>query len=346
MDISLFDYHLPKDSIAHKPVTPRDACKFLVYHRNTKNSEDRQFKDLVSVLNAGDVLVLNNTRVIPSRVFGYKETGGAIEVLLVHKIEGKRWKALIRGKARPKSPVFFHKSKLVITPVEKVHDAWIVKVNLPEEQLKKELNIIGSAPLPPYITSQNKEKKIRSDYQTVFSHTDGSVAAPTAGLHFTQRLLDRLRKKGIRIEYVTLHVGLGTFNPVRTNDIREHTMHEEFVYVPRRTMQRLVKAKRMGSRLVAVGTTSVRVLEGVVAHQLDKPLRNVTSYKGDVNIFIYPGYNFRVLDGLITNFHLPKSSLIMLVSALMGREECLCLYKYAIKNDYRFYSFGDAMMIL
>lgn len=346
MDIELFNYDLPNELIAHKPAEPRDACKFLVYDRKQASISHDIFYNILKYLQEGDVLVLNNTRVLPYRLFGNKSTGGKVEVLFVHHLERNKWKALIRGKVKEGSKIDIDDSTLNITVGRRILDAWEVSINVSLTEFKNILERVGQAPLPPYISAQKSEKKIRSDYQTVYSHVDGSVAAPTAGLHFTDSLLERIQAKGVQIEYVTLHVGLGTFSPIRTNDITKHEMHEEHVHVRRSTMQRLVRAHKEGRRIIAVGTTSVRVLEGVVPMQLDRPLQNVTSYYGDVNIFIYPGYTFKVVQGLITNFHLPKSSLIMLVSALMGRDECLRVYNEAVANKYAFYSFGDAMMIL
>jgi S-adenosylmethionine:tRNA ribosyltransferase-isomerase len=351
MDISLFDFHLPEDRIAHAPAEPRDACKLLVYNRVQQSIDDVIFRDIINYLESGDVLVINNTKVIPSRLYGFKkETGGKLEVFLVREIERGIWKAMVRGKITPETVIAFESSSLEAVAHQKLDDIWLLRLNMTGAALYDELDRIGKAPLPPYIHSEQNEAEVREEYQTVYSQHEGSVAAPTAGLHFTDELLEQLNKKGVQIECVTLHVGLGTFAPVRVDNIQEHTMHEEFALVDAATLQRLAQAQSENRRIIAVGTTSVRVLETIVAEQLaahaHNPEYEFEDFAGDVNAFIYPGYEFKVVKGLITNFHLPKSTLLMLVSALMGREEILRVYQHAIEQKYRFYSFGDAMLII
>lgn len=347
MDISLFDYNLPDDLIAHEPADPRDSCRLLVYKKDSCQIDDKIFLDIVDYFKEGDVLVLNNTKVIPSRLLGYKkDTGGKLEVFLLKEVQTQVWEAMIRGKVQNSTEILFDNTDLVIKPQEKHNDIWYVQVNKNRSELFSILDTVGRAPLPPYIHSSEDEDAVREKYQTVYSKFEGSVAAPTAGLHFTDRLLDELKQKGVCIVYVTLHVGLGTFAPVRTENILEHTMHAEYTEVSADVMKCIIQAKQEQRRVIAVGTTSVRVLESVVAKQLGKGLEEIEGFNGDVNIYIYPGFEFKIVDGLITNFHLPKSTLLMLVSALMGRDECLRAYRHAVETKYRFYSFGDAMFII
>lgn len=346
MDISLFDYNLPDELIAHEPAEPRDSCRLLAYSKEDQKIDDKIFRDIIEYFNEGDVLVLNNTKVIPSRLFGTKkETGGKLEVFLLKEVQTNIWEAMIRGKVTTETEIIFDGSDLIVQPHKKHDDIWHVRVNKNRQELFNILEIIGKAPLPPYIHSEEDEDAVRDKYQTVYSKFEGSVAAPTAGLHFTDELLASLKNKGVQIEYVTLHVGLGTFAPVRTDNILEHTMHAEYADVQGDVMQRIIRAKRNGQRVIAVGTTSVRVLESLVAEQLDKNVEDIVDFKGDINIFIYPGFDFKIIDGLITNFHLPKSTLLMLVSALVGQQQVQDIYKHAVDKKYKFYSFGDAMFI-
>lgn len=345
MDISFFDYNLPKSCIAHTPASPRDACKLLLYDKKNASITDTIFYDIENYLKPGDVLVLNDTRVIPARLLGKKDTGGNVEVFLIKELFPNNWHVLIRGSVRVGTSISFEKSFLRAT-VSSRSDSYseVIFTCFGFDDCKSEIYRIGRMPLPPYIISDSDQSSLRDEYQTVYSVHDGSVAAPTAGLHFTNELLSRLQKKGVILEYVTLHVGLGTFNPVRTQIITDHVMHPEYVVVDADVSDRLCIAKKNGQRIIAVGTTCVRVLESVVSSFYNGE-KKYYSFAGEINMFIYPGYEFGFIDGLITNFHLPKSTLLMLVSAFMGRENCLAAYKHAIEHSYRFYSFGDAMFI-
>lgn len=348
MKLSLFDYVLPQGAIANEPTSPRDASKFLIYDRSTAEIEDRNFYNLDEYLGAGDVLVLNDTRVMAARLFACKEkTGVRVEIFFLKPCGSNAWDVLIRGRVRVGERLIFPGEVLVCELVANMDSSRIVSVNLSFEQMNELIDRIGVTPIPPYINTQCSESVLRDRYQTVYSRTRGSVAAPTAGLHFTPELLSRLEGRGVRIEYITLHVGIGTFGSVRsTDDIRNHQMHPERVNVSSDVMRRLIEARRSGSRIIAVGTTVTRVLEGIVAHGLVDSKFMEYDFDGEVSSYIYPGYEFRMVDALITNFHLPKSTLLMLVCAFMGRETCLSTYEYAIKNSYRFYSFGDAMFIV
>jgi S-adenosylmethionine:tRNA ribosyltransferase-isomerase len=347
MQLSEFDFTLPEELIAHEPSEPRDACKFLVYNRETQAIEDKIFRDIIDYLEEGDVLVLNDSKVIPSRTFGKKkETGGALEVFFLEEVRAGVWKVMIRGKVSEGLAIVFEGSDLEAVVLEKNDEFVLVEVNKSKAEVIAELDVIGKAPLPPYITNNSDESEIRQKYQTVYSKEEGSVAAPTAGLHFTQELLQKIANKGVHIVYVTLHVGLGTFAPVRVDDIREHTMHAEYAMITANALESIKSAKDEGRRVMAVGTTSVRVLETVVADILAGRVDAKDGFGGWVNAFIYPGYEFQVVDGLVTNFHLPKSTLMMLISALAGRDEIMRVYEHAIEQKYKFYSFGDGMMIL
>lgn len=332
--LSDFDYHLPKKLIAHYPVTPRDHARLLVVHRGNNKQEHRRFDDISEHLTAGDVLVINNSKVIPARFHGTKETGGKIEIFLLTKTKPKTWEAMIRGSVKSGSIISINK-KINATLIEKgtVSGLWIVKFNVDDATLFK----AGETPLPPYIDSTAPMQ----EYQTVYAKDAGSVAAPTAGLHFTKKLLAQLKKKGVIIVEITLHVGLGTFQPVKTENITEHQMHHELASITTKAAQQINRAKRDGKRIIACGTTSVRTLETFATKG-----GTVKAGKQWTNIFIYPGYTFKIVDGIITNFHLPKSSLIMLVSAFLGYERTMRVYKLAINKKYRFYSFGDAMLLL
>ncbi len=355
MDLKLFDYHLPNELIAQRPAKPRDSARLLVVEpskigacrrlsKKKENFIDDCFYNLDKYLDKGDVLVFNNSKVLPARLPMQKETGGKVEVFLLNDLGGGKWEVLIGGKAKEnyQLSVVSHKSSLdfkcqILNRLP--NGNWVVKFNLKGKKFRQFLEEVGETPLPPYIKTKDS-KQIRRAYQTVYAKREGSVAAPTAGLHFTKRLLNKLEKKGVKFEFVTLHVGLGTFQPVKTNKIEEHQMHAEYVILDKKAAERLNNYKRQGRKIIAVGTTSCRVLEAMS----DKRGRLRAGNKW-VDIFIYPGYKFKFVDGLITNFHLPKSTLLMLVSALAGRRFILRAYKYAIKKKYRFYSFGDGMMI-
>lgn len=351
MKLSQFDYHLPKELIAQKPVRPRDSSRLLVYNRKTNKIIHDYFYNLGRYLKPSDVLVLNNSKVFPARLWGRKETGGKIEVLLLKKVKDRLWEVLIGDKGRGIGlEIKFAKGLSCQITKKLPAGVWQVKFNFGGKKFESIINKIGVAPTPPYIKQgvlgDNKgyQGLLREQYQTVYAKKVGSVAAPTAGFHFTKKLINKLKKQGIQFEYVTLHVGYGTFQPVKVEEIEKHKMHPEYVEVYRNTNKRLVEAKKQGRRIMAVGTTSVRVLESV--YGLRTTDYSPPGFRGWVNTFIYPGYCFKFVDAMITNFHLPKSTLLMLVSAFVGRKNILKIYKQAIKKKYRFYSFGDAMLIL
>lgn len=349
MLVSDFGYHLPKNLIAQKPIKPRDQSRLLVLNRQGKKISHHHFFELGQFLKRGDVLVLNNTKVFPARLIGRKVTGGKIEVFLLKRINGQIWECLLGGHGRgEKLKINFNKNLKgeIINPVREINfsngvkkpsdGVWQIKFNCGGKKLEKIINQIGQTPTPPYIkTPANK-----NDYQTIYAKKTGSVAAPTAGFHFTKKLINQLKKQGIQFEFVTLQVGYGTFQPIKVKKIEEHKMHPELAILDCQTAEKLNQAKKQGRRVIAVGTTTVRVLESFA----DKNGRLKAGRK-DTNIFIYPGYKFRFIDALITNFHLPQSTLLMLVSALVGRKLILKTYQTAVRKKYRFYSFGDAMMI-
>ena len=358
MKLALFDYYLPKNLIAQKPARPRDHSRLMVVDRQTKRISHRHFFDLPEYLHKGDVLVLNNTKVFPARLWAKKEkTGGKIEVLLLKQIRNSVWEGLIGGKIRKEGMILQFGHGLDGAVIKKMADGiWQIKFNKRTKEFWRIINQIGEAPTPPYIKLKTKSSKtkvlVKENYQTVFANKIGSVAAPTAGLHFTKKLLKQLKKQGVQIEYITLHVGFGTFQPVKEKDIEKHQMHPEWVEVGREGIDRLKKAKEEGRRIIAVGTTSVRVLETLfrngkrnTKHEMLNTKYKKRNFRGWANTFIYPGYQFQFIDAMITNFHLPKSTLLMLVSAWASRKFILDCYKKAIRKKYRFYSFGDAMLI-
>lgn len=335
MKTSDFNYHLPESSIAQIPVEPRDSSRLLVLHRQTGEVEHKIFRNIRDYLKPGDLLVLNQTRVIPARIFARKETGGKVELLLLRKRDELTWEALVGGKG-------LRVGKSV--RVEDGPQAEILEILEGSERLirfsepiEPYFPMIGNIPLPPYIHEKLTDPE---RYQTVFSKEVGSAAAPTAGLHFTSQLLDEIQALGVRVAYVTLHVGLDTFAPVNEDDPEEHKIHSEWCQLSQPTADLINKTKRNGGRVIAVGTTSVRTLESASEQTV------VKAFTGPTTLFILPGYKFNVVDVMITNFHLPKSTLIMLVSAFAGRKKVLETYELAIKEGYRFYSFGDAMLIL
>jgi len=350
MKLSDFDYYLPKNLIAQQPVTPRDSSRLFVLNRQTGEMKHEKFYDIHKYLKSGDVLVLNNSKVIPARLVGQKKTGGKIEIFLLREIKPGIWEALLDRKVVIGDPVSFgdnFKAEVIKLPTAK--QRWLVKFDYQGQEFDNLLNKYGSVPIPPYIKSEESESdKIKKQYQTIYVSDDkkGSVAAPTAGFHFMDELITRLEKKGVQFEYVTLHVGLGTFEPVRCENIEEHQMHAEYVEVDAKTLGRLKKAKKSGRRLVTVGTTSTRVLESIFSDDEGDIVEPKGAYHGWVNIFIYPGYQFKAVSAMITNFHLPKSTLLMLVSALAGKDLIKKAYQEAVSKEYRFYSFGDAMLII
>jgi S-adenosylmethionine:tRNA ribosyltransferase-isomerase len=348
-----FDYTLPESSIAQTPVEPRDASRLLVLHRDTGAIEHPIFRDIGDYLNPGDLLVLNQTRVIPARIFARKETGGRVELLLLRRRDELTWEALVGGKGlRVGKKLFLESDDSSRRDKEKstsgdvgVQAEIIELLNGSErlirfsEPIEPYFSKVGNVPLPPYIHEKLSDPE---RYQTVYAREPGSAAAPTAGLHFTPRLLEELQGKGIKITYVTLHVGLDTFAPVTEDNPEEHVIHTEWCELPQETADLINQTKEAGGRVVAVGTTSVRTLESAA-----KVGRNaILPYAGPTSLFILPGHEFKVVDVMITNFHLPKSTLLMLVSAFAGRETILETYRIAIQEGYRFYSFGDAMLIL
>ena len=335
-----FAFDLPKELIAQHPLERRDSSRLLCLDRETGEICHRHFSDLPELLRPGDVLVMNDSRVMPSRLLGHKEgTGGAVELLLLNQKENGLWETLVKpGKrAKPGTRVVFGEGLLRGEIVDNVNEGnRLVRFFFEGDSIFPVLEQIGQMPLPPYITEKLKDGE---RYQTVYSREVGSAAAPTAGLHFTPELLETLRGKGIETGFVTLHVGLGTFRPVKVDDITEHHMHSEFYTIPEETARMVTKAKEEGRRVIAVGTTSCRTLESAWQDG------GLPVCSGDTSIFIYPGYRFRVLDGLITNFHLPESTLIMLVSAFAGYEHTMNAYREAVREQYRFFSFGDSMFI-
>lgn len=332
-------YDLPEELIAQTPAQPRDSSRLLVYDRATGETQDRIFRGVTQFLRAGDVLVVNNTKVLPARMFAYTENGGKVEVLLLRRLDIDRWEVLVKPgkKARPGTDLVVSEELSLTVEDRTPTGERIVKFRF-DGVFEDILSRVGTMPLPPYIHEKLKDQ---SRYQTVYCKTDGSAAAPTAGLHFTEELMRKIREMGVEIAEVLLHVGLGTFRPVKEEDLTHHVMHGEYYKVDERAAQIVNAAKREGRRVIAVGTTSVRTLETVAD---EKGMLRPCS--GDTSIFIYPPYKFKCVDALITNFHLPESTLIMLVSALMGREQCLSVYRQAVEKKYRFFSFGDAMLIL
>ncbi len=341
MKTSDFYYELPKELIAQTPVEPRDSSRLLVLDRRDGSVEHRHFYDIIDYLREGDLIVANDSRVLPARIFGVKDgTGARVEFLLLKQISGNRWETLCKpGKKAREGASFTFGDGLLRAEVAEVREDGNRVVDFDcDESFFATLDKIGQMPLPPYITAELQDKE---RYQTVYSHELGSAAAPTAGLHFTEELMDRIRQKGVKIAYVTLHVGLGTFRPVKVDDVTRHKMHSEHYEIPAETARLINETKQNGGRVIAVGTTSCRTLESVATQY-----GAVKPCEGYTDIFIYPGYPFKVLDGLVTNFHLPESTLIMLVSAFAGYDNVMNAYKIAVEERYRFFSFGDAMIII
>ena len=336
MKLEEFDYYLPEELIAQVPISKRDESRLMVLDRENKTIEHKTFKDIIDYLKPGDCLVRNNTKVIPARLYGKKDTGANVEFLLLNQIEGDIWESIVRpgNKLKPGTNVIFGDGILKATVLD-IMDGGTRKVKFEYEGIFNEiLDKIGLMPLPPYIHETLKEK---DRYQTVYAKYNGSAAAPTAGLHFTPELLQKIEEKGIKIANVTLHVGIGTFRPVKEENIEDHEMHTEHFYIKQEDADKINETKKNGGRIIAVGTTSCRVLETIASAETGF----VEPTEGDTGIYIYPGYKFKCIDGLITNFHLPKSTLLMLVSALAGREFVLDAYKKAVEEKYRFFSFGD-----
>lgn len=340
MLVKEFSFELPEQLIASEPLAERSASRLLVMDRQSGDLQHHIFKDILQLLNPGDLLVFNNTRVIPARLFGEKSSGGKVEVLVERLLEGQRFLAHIRASKAPKpgTELLLENSARVI--MQQRHDTLFELELLGDEPVLAMLERLGHMPLPPYIARPDTEED-KARYQTVYNEKPGAVAAPTAGLHFDQSLLDQLKAKGVEFGFVTLHVGAGTFQPVRVDSVLEHKMHAEYIEVEQPVVDAIAACKARGNKVVAVGTTSVRSLESA-AQQHGGVLK---PYHGDTQIFIYPGYQFQVIDALITNFHLPESTLIMLVSAFSQKEHVMRAYQTAITEGYRFYSYGDAMFI-
>ena len=341
MNVEEFDYDLPESLIAQTPLKDRDQSRLLVLGRNSGNIEHKHFKDVINYLETGDTLVLNDTRVMPARLFGLKEeTGAKVEMLMLTRIENNDWEVLLKPAKRIKvgNKLSFGEGKIIAECIEELDQGGRIMRLHYEGILEERLNELGEMPLPPYI----KERLDDPDrYQTVYAKESGSAAAPTAGLHFTDELLDEIRAKGINIAFITLHVGLGTFRPVSVEDINDHEMHSEYYQMTQETANLLNQTKNEGHRIISVGTTSTRTLETI-----RRDYNEFVAVSGWTDIFIYPGFTYKAIDGLITNFHLPKSTLVMLVSAFSSRENILNAYKEAVKLEYRFFSFGDAMLII
>lgn len=337
-NLNTYDYELPEELIAQTPIEPRDSSRMLVYNRGSDNIEHKHFYDISDYLKAGDVLVINNTRVIPARLFGYKETGAKLEVLLLKRHNLKVWECLMKPAKRlhvGEELVFNEELKCKLLEIMPDGNRKIEFIY--NGVLEDILSRVGQMPLPPYIREKLKDQE---RYQTVYNKVAGSAAAPTAGLHFTSELIQKLKDKGVIFAEVTLDVGLGTFRPCKEEDITKHDMHTEHYTISQQTCDIINQAKAEGRRVIAVGTTSVRTLESVARH--GTPLKAISE---DTSIFIYPPYEFKVVDAMITNFHLPKSTLIMLVSAFAGLENTKIIYNTAVEESYRFFSFGDSMFI-
>ncbi len=334
-----FDYDLPKELIAQTPLKKRDSSRMMVLDKNTGETEDKVFTDLIDYINSGDTLVLNDTKVIPARLIGHKpDTGAVIEVLMLKDLGNDEWECLTKPAKRIKAGTVVKFSEDLSCKCTYVGENGIRKYKFIYNGILLEiLDKLGEMPLPPYITEKLTEK---DRYQTVYAKNPGSAAAPTAGLHFTSEVINKLKGKKINIAYVTLHVGLGTFRPVSVEDVTKHDMHEEYYEMSKEVANLLNKTRDNGKRIIAVGTTSTRVLETIADET-----GHFKSQSGNTNIFIYPGYKFKGIDALLTNFHLPKSTLIMLISALAGKENVLKAYKEAVDKNYRFFSFGDCMLI-
>ncbi|MCD6471085.1 tRNA preQ1(34) S-adenosylmethionine ribosyltransferase-isomerase QueA [bacterium] len=335
MKLSDFDYNLPKQLIAQKPVRPRDHSRLMILSRKNKTIRHDYFYNLGKYLKRKDILVINDSKVIPAKLFGKKQTGGKTEILLLKRIKNNTWEALVKkGK---ENQIIKINSKFKAEVLKKIEPGiWKIKFNFTSKKLEQAISRFGKAPTPPYIKRLSNLK----EYQTIYAKRKGSIAAPTAGFHFTKNLISKLKKQDIKFYSVTLHVGLGTFQPVRTEIIEKHKMHSELAEVKKEIAKKLNQAKKNNQRIIAVGTTTVRTLETFTSNKILKPGIKYT------NLFIYPGYKFKFVDAMITNFHLPKSTLLMLVCAFASRKLIFKAYKEAIKKKYRFYSFGDAMLII
>jgi S-adenosylmethionine:tRNA ribosyltransferase-isomerase len=342
MKVDIFDFHLPEELIAQTPLLDRSDSRLMVLDKQTGDLKHEKFKAIKDYLKPGDCLVLNDTKVLPARLHGVKkDTGANIEILLLKQLEGDKWETLVKPAKRVKEGTELEFGEGVLKAIctgEAEHGGRVLEFSY-EGIFYEILDSLGEMPLPPYIKEQLDDK---DRYQTVYAKERGSAAAPTAGLHFTEELLDEIKELGVKVAFITLHVGLGTFRPVSVDDIAEHDMHSEFYIVSEETARTLNETRESGGRIITVGTTSTRTLETVASSNNGK----FNASSGWTDIFIYPGYEFKAIDGMVTNFHLPKSTLIMLVSALAGRENVLRAYETAVQERYRFFSFGDAMLII
>ncbi|GAX62079.1 S-adenosylmethionine:tRNA-ribosyltransferase-isomerase [Candidatus Scalindua japonica] len=342
---SNYDYDLPKNLIAQYPITKRDESRLLVLHKKSSRIEHRKFHEIIEYLNCGDVLVLNDTKVSPARIHGTRTTGGKVEGLIIKELEENTWEVLLQSNHRLKENEVLNFDNGVKGQIlwRNETGSWIIRSE-DREKFIKMIESSGRMPLPPYIKrdSNNKSHGIHDEerYQTIYAKTTGAIAAPTAGLHFTSKLLEEITCKGINIVYITLHVGLGTFKPIHKEDFRQHTIHKEFYNIPEEAIDTINKAKSHGKRIIATGTTTCRALETIAKNQ------TTGKNSGWTNLFIYPPYKFKLTDSLITNFHLQRSTLLLLVSAFAGRENIATSYEEAISHSYRFYSYGDCMLIL
>ena len=345
MNINEFDYHLPEELIAQKPADKRDFSRLLVVHRDTGKIEHKHFYDVLDYLNPGDCLVMNNSKVLPARLFGTKaETGAKVEFLLIKRLHGDVWESMVKPGKRLKpgdSVIFSDDFKADI--IDYGEDGTRIVEFKYNGIFMERLEELGKMPLPPYIERES-ELSDKDRYQTVYCKEEGSVAAPTAGLHFTEELLEKAKEKGVKLAYVTLHVGIGTFRPVKCENIEDHQMHFEEYEITQENADIINETKAAGGRVISVGTTSTRTMESAAVMKDGKYVMEAGA--GSTGIFIYPGYEFKIIDSLITNFHLPKSTLLMLISALYNREDILKVYETAVKEEYRFFSYGDAMIII
>ena len=342
-NLDTYDYYLPEQLIAKYPAEKRSQSRLLAINKENGDLKDLHFYDLPSLLEPGDLLVFNNTKVIPARLYGQKESGGKVECLLDRMLSEHTVLAHLRASKSPKPGGFLQFGDCRVEVLSRQEDLFELKFDENKTVLQW-LDILGEMPLPPYFNREVEELD-KERYQTVYAKHDGAVAAPTAGLHFDEQVLSALKEKGVEFAYVLLHVGAGTFQPVRTDDIREHHMHSEYMELNQKTADQINACKARGNRVIAVGTTSVRCLE-TAANEVQASRRSdVQTFQGDTEIFIYPGYEYKIVDGLITNFHLPKSTLMMLVTAFGGYEHMMHAYRHAVESKYRFYSYGDSMLI-
>lgn len=341
MRVADFSFDLPDELIARYPTAQRNASRLLTLNGVDGQLADKQFTDLLELINPGDLMVFNNTRVIPARLFGQKATGGKLEILVERMLDDKRILAHVRSSKSPKVDALINLDAGYQMKMLARHDALFELELLSDNMILEVLEQVGHMPLPPYIDRPDEDAD-KERYQTVYNQTPGAVAAPTAGLHFDDEMLAALKDKGVNVAFVTLHVGAGTFQPVRVDNVLEHKMHSEWADVPQDVVDLIAQTKANGHRVVAVGTTSVRSLESAARACGDAPL---SGFSGDTDIFIYPGYQFKIVDAMVTNFHLPESTLIMLLSAFAGYDEVMAAYQHAIAQKYRFFSYGDAMFV-